>query len=159
MAASISTDSSQSQEQHEFGYYDVLMAQATNNHASGSQDLHDTEAATSSLQQPNEYTNGLYDMKLTAEPVYGGNDASYVGRNLQKISSANTTAAATTHDLFDNHDTLLICHVPTMLRYSSPNSNANSKADFSGGSLASGDVVGGGDLGAIAYAASAGILL
>ena len=38
-----------------------------------------------------------------------------------------------------------------MLRYSS-----TTKADFSGGSQASGDVVGGGDLGAIAYAASAG---
>eukprot|EP00985_Skeletonema_marinoi_P004688 scaffold2027_cov148-Skeletonema_marinoi.AAC.17 len=157
MAASISIDSSQ--KQHEFGYYDILMAQATNNHPSGPQDLNNTEATTSSsLQQPNEYTNGHYDMKLTAEPVYGGNDASYVGRNLQKISYSNTTAATATHHVFDNHDTLLICHVPTMLRYSSP-SNSKSKADFSGGSLASGDVVGGGDLGAIAYAASAGILL
>eukprot|EP00986_Skeletonema_menzelii_P002562 scaffold696_cov137-Skeletonema_menzelii.AAC.4 len=134
---------SSSSTQHEFGYFDSLMAKASN-----------------WSQQSNELDDG-HD--LIAEPVYGGNNdassSSYVGRNLHKISPASNNSNNTTHQqqLLDGHSSLLICHTPTMLRYSSP--QKNTKADFSGGSLASGDVVGGGDLGAIAYAASAGILL
>ena len=96
------------------------------------------------------------DLLLTVEPVYGGtNNTSssqqHVGRNLYEISSKKGGAT-----IDGQHPSLLICHTPTMLRYSSITAT---KSDFSGGSQASGDVVGGGDLGAIAYAASAGILL
>lgn len=127
---------SSTQTKHEFGYFDSLMARASNNN----------------------------DDLLTVEPVYGGkNNTSHVGRNLYEISPKNGGAAAaaeegTTTVDFGQHPSLLICHTPTMLRYSSTSTTTN-KSDFSGGSQASGDVVGGGDLGAIAYAASAGILL
>ena len=91
---------------------------------------------------------------LTSVPIYGnGGDTSYVGRNLQLVTSSSNS----------NEDSppLLFCHIPTLLRYSTPTGKSTYKkqADFSGGSVASGDVVGGGDIGQIAYAASAGIIL
>ena len=137
---------------NKFGYYDLMMEQAAPSNHGLLNNNNNNETAT----VPDDLLFSGAD--LTAEPVYGddggGGDttsSNYVGRNLQKISSSSSRSDI----LLDGHDSLLFCHVPTMLRYSSP----GKKADFSGGSAASGDVVGGGDLGAIAYAASAGILL
>lgn len=133
----VSSPSTQTQQKHEFGYFDSLMSKA---------------AASSS----NNNNNDVDDYLLTVEPVYGGTNnttssSQHVGRNLYEISSKKGGA------IDGQHPSLLICHTPTMLRYSS--TTTTTKSDFSGGSQASGDVVGGGDLGAIAYAASAGILL
>ena len=179
------TDMQQEARRRPFGYHDALVnaAAQTSMHNDGGTDgtltlqqspqLNDGDTdGTLTLQQSPQPPNDLFsDLDLTIEPIHGQTEA-HIGRNLWKItrsataadsSSANDIGSsdgalnASLSDPFDGHDSLLYCHVPALLRYTTASGGA--QADFSGGSQASGDVVGGGNLGAIAYQASAAILL
>lgn len=63
---------------------------------------------------------------LTSFPVYAYTDgsfsfASYVGRNLHRILPADGAIGEAERSLFEGHEELLFCHIPTMLRYSTWN--------------------------------------
>ena len=164
------TDMQQKQEarRRPFGYHDALVNVAAQTSMNGGE-----TDGTLTLQQSPQIPNDLFsDLDLTIEPIHGQTEA-HIGRNIWKItrSATSTAADASANDIgssdgasheslsdpFDGHDSLLYCHVPALLRYTTASGDA--QADFSGGSQASGDVVGGGNLGAIAYQASAAILL